>query len=349
MALTEPGRHWTFDRNEWRFQYRFAGGLHPVLSQRIFHLNPAYVLDFAARPPDWLLMSGSWFLPTVAMSVLVSKFRPTITYFWSESNLAYVEHTSDLADNARRLIMDKFDGYVVPGQWAEEYVQAFAPSATNKPILRLPNVVDEGKFTGNVAKRRLAQTELQTKWNLASSPRPILLTVARLEPIKGIRELVLALVRTSLHRRLTLLVAGEGSLRAELEATVAQAGANNTIRFLGHLGEVEVVDLLAAADGFILPSLGDPYPLAAIEAAFASLPLLLSNRIGCHPEALVPGENGCLFDPHDIQDIKSCLDWFLNAGLPGWKAMGNASLQIAEKRFSTQRVLTNFVDQLLKL
>lgn len=235
MAETEPGRHWTFDREDWRFHYRFAPGLHPVLSQRIFHFNPAYLWDFAARPPDWLLISGGWFLPTAVMGALIGKLRPTKTLFWSVSNLAYVEHPHGMAGMARRWVMDKFDGFVVPGQLAKEYVLTYAPSAKNKPVLELPNVVDERRFRDGVAERREASPDLFARWHLADSPKPILLTLARLEPIKGVQELIHVLCTSSLHKRLTLLVAGEGSLRAQLEATVARAGAGDAIRFLGHL------------------------------------------------------------------------------------------------------------------
>lgn len=349
MAETEPGRHWTFNREEWQFKSRFAAGFHPAVAQRIFHFNPAHIWDLAARPPTWLLMSGSWFLPTVALSLLLSKVRPTKALFWSESNLSYIEHTTGPANHARSWVMDRFDGFVVPGQWAEEYVLTYAPTAQRKPVLWLPNVVDERLFKDGVAEQRSGASDLVARRHLSAAPRPILLTVARLDAIKGVKELVAALCQTALHQRLTLLVAGEGSLRAELETVVADAGAQETIRFLGHQSEQQVIELLALADGFILPSLGDPYPLAVIEAAFAGLPLLLSDRIGCHPEALVPGRNGDLFDPLDAGGMAACVERFIEAGQSGWAAMGSASLQIAEERFATMPVLTRFVDQLLAL
>ena len=115
------------------------------------------------------------------------------------------------------------------------------------------------------------------------------------------------------------------------------------------MSEAEILDLLSLADGFILPSLGDPYPLAVIEAAFAGLPLLLSDRVGCHPDALLPGENGLLFDPHDLDSIQRCLGEFIALGPQVWAAMGAQSLKVAEDRFGTERVVTRFVDDLLQL
>jgi glycosyltransferase involved in cell wall biosynthesis len=348
MAHTEPGHHWRFDQRTWRFDYTFLPGWHPLVGGRIFHFNPSYVLDLITHPPDWMLAAGSWFLPTVLAANAIARLTKTSTFFWSESNLLYVEHTSELANRMRGWAMDSFDGYAIPGYLAREYVLHFSPSAAQKPLLELSNVVDEGRFRDSVTERRKRRQELLVKWRLEESNRPILFTAARLEPIKGIRELLRALVEVP-TTPVTLLVAGDGSLRLELQAVVRQAGLEDRIRLLGYLDESEILDLLALADAFVLPSLGDPYPLAVVEAAFAGLPLLLSDRVGCHPEALVPGENGLLFDPYDQASIQARVEHFVVQGPEGWSGMGARSLEIAEDRFSTERVVTRFVNGLLRL
>jgi glycosyltransferase involved in cell wall biosynthesis len=332
----------------WFFDYGFLPGIHPVALDRQFHLNPTSLAKLALSPPAWLLLSGSWYMPTVYLSSWLSKLTRTTTLFWSESNLAYVEHRSALVEKLREWVMDSFDGYAVPGAWAREYVLHYAPSASRKPMLSLPNVVDERLFRDEVARRRGRRQELLAKWHLGERHRPILFASARLEPVKGIRELLLALASMQ-ARPVTFLVAGEGTLRAELEALIDEAELKDQFRLLGFLGEPEILDLLSLADGFILPSLGDPYPLAVIEAAFAGLPLLLSDRVGCHPEALLPGENGLLFNPHDLESIRLCLAEFVGLGPKRWAEMGARSLEVAEDRFGTEHVVARFVGELLQL
>ena len=348
MARVELGRTWKFDQRSWRFNYRFLPGWHPLIGGRIFHFNPTYALDLLARPPDWMLVAGSWFLPTVRISTAIARLTKTRTFFWSESNLAYVEHDSPLANRMRGWVMDSFDGYAVPGCWAREYVLHYAPSATQKPQLELPNVVDERLFRDSVLERRKRRQELLVKWHLEERHRPILFTAARLEPIKGIRELLQALVAVPTQPA-SLLVAGNGQLGDELQAIVRGSALEDRIRLLGFLDEPEILDLLALADAFVLPSLGDPYPLAVVEAAFAGLPLLLSDRVGCHPEVLLPEENGLLFDPTDMVSIQQCLERFLALGPQTWAEMGARSLAVAEERFSTECVVARFVDELLGL
>ena len=36
-----------------------------------------------------------------------------------------------------------FDGYIIPGSWAREYLFASYTGAANKHIILLPNVIDE--------------------------------------------------------------------------------------------------------------------------------------------------------------------------------------------------------------
>ncbi len=348
MSKTESGRHWQLTGENWFFDHGFLPGLHPIALDRQFHLNPTSLTKLALSPPAWLLLSGSWYIPTVFLSSWLTKLTRTMTLFWSESNLAYVEHRSALVEKLRGWVMDSFDGYAVPGAWAREYVLHYAPSAAKKPMLDLPNVVDERLYRDEVANRRVGRQELLARWHLEERHRPILFAAARLEPIKGIKELLLALASMQ-TKPVTLLIAGEGALQAELETLIREAGLEEKLRLLGFLAETEILDLLSLADGFILPSLGDPYPLAVIEAAFAGLPLLLSDRVGCHPEAVLPGENGLLFNPHDLDSIRLCLDEFVGLGPLKWAQMGARSLEMAEDRFGTERVVARFVGQLLQL
>jgi glycosyltransferase involved in cell wall biosynthesis len=354
MAETEPGRRWTFDERTFAFEHWTGAGWHPMVGGRLLHFNPTLVGDLAAHPPGWLLISGSWFLPTAALATGLAGSRGAKTIFWSESNLAYVEHRSGAADRLRTGVMDRFDAYAVPGQWAEAYVRHFAPSAVRKPFLRLPNVIDDAGFKVAIARHR-ADARLWSKWGLEEARRPILFTACRLAPIKGIAELIRLLIATRLDDRLTLLVAGDGELRPELERTIAAAGCEARIRLLGFRSEAEVQELLALADAFILPSLGDPFPVAVVEAVFAGLPLLLSDRVGCHPEALPggrgseAGQNGFLFDPTDPVSIAGALTAFLAAGADAWRQMGMRSLQIAEETFSTAQVVERFAEAVLAL
>lgn len=348
MAQTEPGRYWTFDKDASRYHYTFLPGWHILFRGYAFHINPSFLTAMWKNPPRWLLVSGSWFFPTVQAVPLAAR-KDTITLFWNESNLAYMEQRSRPIDTLRRRTLDYYDGFVVPGAWARDYVHQFAPSSLNKPFLKLPNIVNEALFRDQVAELRSQRPALRRKWGCDSPGKTVLLTIARIEPIKGVRELVDALLHFKDIQDLTLLIAGTGALQKELEARIRAAGLEEHIRFVGYQGEENILELLALSDAFLLPSLGDPYPLVVIEAEFAGLPVLLSDRVGCHVEALVAGQNGFLFDPYTPESITSAIENFLACSQPRREQMGAQSLATAEAIFSTRQVVPHFIEELLKL
>ena len=146
--------------------------------------------------------------------------------------------------------------------------------------------------------------------------------------------------------KITLIIAGSGSTQAKMEASVREKGLTQQIRFVGHVSGSDMLELLAIADGFVLPSLGDPYPLSVIEALFAALPLLLSDRVGSVPEALKPTQNGYLFDPTQPAQIQDAVWQFIQQSPAQRANMGQKSLQIARERFMAQPVINTFLDNL---
>lgn len=79
--------------------------------------------------------------------------------------------------------------------------------------------------------------------------------------------------------RLNLVIAGEGPLRAELEALCESLAIADRVNFMGRRSDV--VELMSGLfDGFVMPSLHEGLPVALLEAQAAGLPCLVSDRIG---------------------------------------------------------------------
>jgi len=139
---------------------------------------------------------------------------------------------------------------------------------------------------------------LRAQW---SGCHPIVAIVGRLRREKGHRFLLEALVRLR-HEfpAILLLVAGEGSVRAELEQQVAALGIADLVRFLGFRSDVP--EILAAADLFVMPSLSEGLGTAAIEASAAGRPIVAS-RVGGITDIICDGETGRLVNPGDAADL----------------------------------------------
>jgi len=139
---------------------------------------------------------------------------------------------------------------------------------------------------------------LRAQW---SGRHPIVVIVGRLREEKGHRFLLEAMVQ--LRRdfpAILLVVAGDGSLRAEFEQRVAALGIGDAVRFLGF--RTDIPELLAAADLFVMPSRAEGLGTAAIEASAAARPIVAS-RVGGITDIVRDGETGRLVNSGDAADL----------------------------------------------
>lgn len=105
----------------------------------------------------------------------------------------------------------------------------------------------------------------------AGAPGADVLYVGRLDEPKGIDRLLDAWERGGSRSGRTLVIVGDGPLRARVEAAVA----SGTVRWLGQVPPDEVASAMAAAAYVVVPSLVfEGYPLAVAEAFGRGRPVL---------------------------------------------------------------------------
>lgn len=79
-----------------------------------------------------------------------------------------------------------------------------------------------------------------------------------------------------------LLLVGTGSLMAHVQQKVASLGISDAVMFMGSQNNIN--DYYQAMDAFLMPSLLEDLPVAAIEAQAAGLPVFVSDTIDSHLE-----------------------------------------------------------------
>ena len=131
----------------------------------------------------------------------------------------------------------------------------------------LPNTVSERFTPGDrVAARQ--------RFDLGD--QRVLLTVGRLaasERYKGHDRVIEALPSMiAAGHDVLYLVAGEGDDRARLESLACTAGMGERVRFLGAVAEGDLPDLYRAADVFVMPSTGEGFGIAFLEAMACGTP-----------------------------------------------------------------------------
>lgn len=132
-------------------------------------------------------------------------------------------------------------------------------------------------------------------------PDYVVLTPARLHPQKGHTYLLAAAAQIP---DVTFVLAGDGPLRADLEAQARQLGVADRCVFLGYRSDIPA--LLAAADLVVLPSLYEGLPVSILEAMAAERPIV-ATAIGGTDEAVIAERTGLLVPPRDTGALVSAI------------------------------------------
>jgi glycosyltransferase involved in cell wall biosynthesis len=172
-----------------------------------------------------------------------------------------------------------------------------------------------------------------------STSEVILGTAGRLIPLKGVEFLLraAATLRDEFpHVRVE--IAGSGPQRPDLEQTSARLGLTGHVKFLGWIDDLHSV--LPRWDVFVMPSLEEGFPIAALEAMAAGLPVVASS-VGGVPELVVDGKTGWLVPPGDAEALAARLRLLLRS--PEERlTMGAKARARVRDHFSLAQMTENF-------
>lgn len=130
-----------------------------------------------------------------------------------------------------------------------------------------------------------------------------ILTVARLDAREGYKghDKIIPLIKQMMKndRRIVYLIAWIGDDEPRLKSLAKQHGVENEVHFLGKVPFEDLASLYLAADLFALPSTGEGFGIAFLEAMASGTPAL-GLAVGGAPDALADGELGWCVDSRDL-------------------------------------------------
>ncbi|MGE5547786.1 MAG: glycosyltransferase [Solirubrobacterales bacterium] len=164
---------------------------------------------------------------------------------------------------------------------------------------------------------------------------PLILTLGRLHKNKAFDVLIKAVAHVP---DVYLWIAGEGPLRADLEALASHLGVMPRVRFLGWRDDVAA--LFAAADLFVCPSRHEPLGNVVIEAWAQSIPVVAAASQG--PSQLIQdGVDGVLVPVDDAAAMAIAIRRMLfERGLA--ENIGAAGRKAYEERFTEAAVVERY-------
>jgi glycosyltransferase involved in cell wall biosynthesis len=136
------------------------------------------------------------------------------------------------------------------------------------------------------------------------------------------------------------LLVGDGPLRSQVEALIAEEGLSDRTILTGL--RRDVAELIAAMDVFLLTSLWEGLPRVIPQALAMGVPVI-ANRADGTIEAVGEGESGFLCPPGDLDCLASrCLELLQDAERR--KTMGTCGWEFALKEFDLQRMVSQIAD-----
>ena len=111
--------------------------------------------------------------------------------------------------------------------------------------------------------------------------RPVVTFLGRITYQKG-PEYFIEAARMVLQRGkdVSFVMAGDGDLLPRMKSLVAALGIADHFTFPGFIDAAAVADLFARSDVYLMPSVSEPFGIAALEAINAQVPTIISNNCG---------------------------------------------------------------------
>jgi D-inositol-3-phosphate glycosyltransferase len=206
-----------------------------------------------------------------------------------------------------------------------DYVSRFVAGLGAAPdkVVVLSNGADPDRF--RPAADRREREELRKQYNLPLD-RPLALFVGRLVPKKGID---IALAAHAAHGAdsgsggFDLVAAGSG----DADALADRPG----VHFLGSLTQQQVAEVFRACDLFVLPTVGEIFPLVVQEAMRSGLPIVTTDEPDYAAAGVDPG--GMALVPRGAAAVGAAIREIV-ANEPARERMSAYSQAYAKERFS---------------
>ncbi|HKT21617.1 MAG TPA: glycosyltransferase family 4 protein [Nitrososphaerales archaeon] len=225
-----------------------------------------------ARQRPLLHLHGVYNLTSYAFSVLQGGRSPILLQFHDPVNES-PGFPAPIRAGVRQAALRKVARFLVPS----EGQRALLPAWMREKAVVSPLGVDLDVFhpLDKYAERARLGLDQQLTYGIF---------VGRLVAAKGLRPLLHAVQMIS--RKIPgfhLLVAGDGPMQGELEATSKSIGIGDRVHLLGWLGSERLASFLNAADMLIHPSFREAGPLAVLESLACGTPVI-AKPVGYVPE-----------------------------------------------------------------
>jgi glycosyltransferase involved in cell wall biosynthesis len=158
--------------------------------------------------------------------------------------------------------------------------------------------------------------------------------VGRLSEEKGQLVLVDAVSRLKAKGlKVELVLAGDGPMRAPIEAMVARYGLNGSVRITGWISSAQVREEILGARAMVLPSFVEGLPVSIMEAMSLRRPVIATYVAGV-PELVLNGATGWLVPAGSVSDLAAAIEECVSIPATKLQSMGDSAYARVVERHS---------------
>ena len=162
--------------------------------------------------------------------------------------------------------------------------------------------IDADKFSPD--SREQMRDATRGKYGIPTSAKVAVFVGSGFER-KGLAQFIRALAHPATRQeKIFGLIVGKDKLSKKYEALATQLGIRERMIFTG--GVADTRPFYAASDGFVLPTIYEPFGLVCLEAMAAGLPVITSTAAGA-AELVKNGVNGYVCDALDTTAIANAI------------------------------------------
>jgi len=211
----------------------------------------------------------------------------------------------------------------------ERYIQVGA--VPRHKIIFIPNGIDTNRFYPSY------ETGRNLRHNLGLNDEFVWLAVGRFEEAKDYPTMVQAFrLILQEYENTILLIAGQGSLKKEIEQYAKQLHIREKIIFLGV--RKDIPELMNVADAYVMSSAWEGLPMVLLEAAATGLPIVATN-VGGNGEVVLDGESGFLVPPQNSKALAESMLKLMSLEPDERRKMGERGRKHIEENYSLDRVI----------
>jgi glycosyltransferase involved in cell wall biosynthesis len=205
-----------------------------------------------------------------------------------------------------QFLKNMVDGILPVGTLNAEYWKHYL--GDELPLFLMPYAVDNDYFQQRSLEAAARRDELRQELGLEVG-RPVILFASKLQQRKHCSDLLEAyemLLKDGGASLPYLLIVGDGEERAALEKQAKTKGLTD-IRFCGFRNQSELPRFFDLSSVFVLPARHEPWGLIVNEVMNAGRAVIISDDVGCQPDLITDGVEGCVYPVRDVKALADAL------------------------------------------